>query len=446
MTTDTGTTPTTDTPVGQEISALVQDIQADAVLEAQAEKGIIASKESANQVRALLEQELSATNFNMVDELNTRFADFIQYEAVEQRLSSLLEEASAKGLGQDVGTALDATMKDIKNITSSLSTEGVALQAGGFFGWLRSLFTGRQRDEMEIFRYGVSTLKGKVERVNAVIAAEEQDIEQVISMTKHYLPQVTEDIIRLEYLSQFLDKFTGSSVKEKVSDQALEFIREYQMAVEQMKQVSSVSVLRIMMGLNRIVKAKFTLDKVEMKFTMNLGTLVLENMVSNQTKSAYDIAQSIESGIDSLEQTNVDLAKANQQVEIDRKSGNLGKLKSLEAKLAEIQNDNATYQAELTRLNDETRAYLPQYREAYKQLMKMREEIIGQEKAQGAALTELLQADEWNEAQIAAQHQQLMAEVADLPDTATVVAQRTAAQQAAAQAEAPAATPNPSAT
>lgn len=409
----------TDTQTALEVREVLATVDVQDMLEESAQKGIEASNEATNRVRVMLEQTLSTANFNLVDDLNEKFSAFLQYDAIRQRLNVLLEMAQKSASGQDIGGALDDAMEDIQEITEVLNTAGTVNGVSKFFGNIFNAFRHGFKSQQQIFLYGIRDLKGKVEMVEQIIGTEKTGIRNTIDMVRQYLPAVTEDVIRLEYLSRFLEEFLNSETGQGLGKDAQEFLREYHMAIQTMKQVSSVSVLRVMMGLNRIVKAKSHLDKVEMKFTMNLGTLVFENLINNQLATSYKIADSIELGIEALNERNAELDDQLRQTEIDNKEKHLRVLKGLEGKLVEIKADYESYHNELDRINAEVEAFLPQYNETYDELVDMREGALNREKATGEAMATLLGSDAWSEDKLIAENEQINVEREALSDEIT---------------------------
>lgn len=382
----------------EEIKNALNNVQTEDLIAKQASKGIQASNEMANRIRKYLEDELAVANFDLVDEINQKFANFLRYEGLQERLEMLLTRATKnQDSRNDVTDSLDDVMEDIHEINEALSPGKMALESAKFFGAIVRFFYHGFKSNSQIFVYGLRDLKGKVEVVQSTIGTEKIRLKNTVELVRQYLPEVTEDIIRLEYLDKFLTEFIKSDAVQSLSDEAQDFLREYQMSLAAMKQVSSVSVIRILLGLNRLVKAKFTLDKVEMRFTMNLGTLVFENLIANQISHSYALAADITEGIDKLEKKNEQLARENAEKELEAKKKNLEVLKSLEGKIERVKTDYAEYKLALDTLNDEIEDYLPKYQEAYSEVVELREKILNREKIAQDAMQKLLAAPAFDE-------------------------------------------------
>ncbi|MCB9809699.1 hypothetical protein H6771_01860 [Candidatus Peribacteria bacterium] len=398
-----------DTITTAQLQTTLAAVPVQEMLAEQAEKGIEASTEQASRVRKLLEEKLSVANFSLVDDLNAQFADFLQYDQMQQRLQILLEKATEAGKTQDIGGSLDDTMEEIQEITHAIDAS-TAEATSKFFGRIFAFFRNGFRSQSEIFLYGMRDLKGKVQVLENIIKAEKADIQSVVSLIREYLPAVTEDVVRLEYLDRFLTQLLASPEGAALSEDSRAFLKDYQVSLNAMKQVSSVSVLRIIMGLNRIVKAKFALDKVEMKFTMNLGTLVFENLIHNQIHSSYAVADAIHKGLEDLEHKNEILEKKSMQAEVDRKRQNLAVLQSLEGKLSDIRASYDAYATEIATVDKEVEDYLPVYEKAYKELTDMRQKALTRQHESGQAMQQLLQSQAFNEEALVAANEQVEAE------------------------------------
>ncbi len=393
-----------------EVQAAIAAVDTTALLNEVEAKGIEASHAAASKVRMMLEEQLSTANFNLVDELNAKFAGFLQYDLIRERLNILLEKAGESTSSGDVHGALNDAMEEIHEITTVLDATGAMNATAKFFGRILHAFQHGFKSQRQVFVYGMRSLKGKVSTIENILQGEKGNIQNIVEMVRSYLPAVTEDVVRLEYLSRFLEQYLETPAASDLGDDAKQFLKEYHVAVQTMKQVSAVSVLRVIMGLNRIVKAKFHLDKVQMKFTMNLGTLVFENLISNQIATSYRIADSIETGIESLDSQNEKLADELRSTEIAKKSEQLEILKGLEGKLGEIQADYDVYRAEIDRLNGEVDAFLPTYNETYERLTDMRNKALARDAEAGKAMSELLKSDAWDEEKLIAENQQIIEE------------------------------------
>ncbi len=402
--------PMTDQTTAQAVAAAINNVSTDQMLAETAAKGIEASAAAANRVRDMLATQLSTANFNLVSDLNDKFAGFIRYDEIRERLDFLLEEASRGVSGTDVRDSLNDAMEDIHEITGVLNPAGSIHAGAKFFGRIARAFRHGFKSQRQIFVFGIKDLQGKVKMVEQVIGTEKEGIKNTVELVRTYLPAVTEDVVRLEYLARFLEEFIKTENAKDLGQDAQTFLRDYLVAVQTMKQVSAVSILRVLMGLNRIVKAKFHLDKVEMKFSMNLGTLVFENLIANQIHTAYSVAESIELGVESLEEKNKSLDKANRDRELAEKEKQLDILKSLGGKLEQIQADYDQYRADLQALNDEVDAFMPEYNKAYDQLIDMRDAAMAREAAAAAAMHELLKSDAWNEEAVIQNHKKHEAE------------------------------------
>ena len=386
------------TVMTDEIKKAINSVDTTEMIAVQSKKGIQASKEMADRIRNYLEDELAVANFDLVEEINQKFAEFLRFDGMQERLQMLLEKASGNQESRgDVEESLDEVMEDIHEINESLSPGKMALESAKFFGGIFRFFYHGFKSNSQVFVYGLRDLKGKVEVVQSTIGTEKIKLRNTVDLVRQYLPEVTEDIIRLEYLDKFLTEFIASDAVQELSEEAQDFLREYQVSLAAMKQVSSVSVIRILLGLNRLVKAKFNLDKTEMRFTMNLGTLVFENLIANQVSHSYSLAADITEGIEKLEKKNEELAKDNAEKEIEAKKKNLDILKSLEGKIEKVKADYAEYKVTVEGLNDEIEDYLPKYQEAYAEVVDLRDKILNREKIAQDAMQKLLEAPAFDE-------------------------------------------------